>query len=128
VGPVAAAVVLLVVTAPLLYLNLYFFLLSRESWEGAARRVGVLASSCGIETGSCKIVARTGWARLVFGIPNTVFGLVWAGLLVWLAVSWLVFGVVAVPWWALGCATATVAGAVVLVWALLVKLEQPCPL
>lgn len=98
-GATPAAVVLLGLTVPLGYLNLYFFLLSREGWEGAARRVGVLASRCRIDTGTCAAVVRTGWARAIFGIPNTFFGLLWVGVLVWLAIQWLATGVVVVPWW-----------------------------
>lgn len=127
-SPTAAAVVLLALTAPLLYLNLYFLLLIRDGWAGAAKRVGFLLAKCNVDSSVCRVVVRTGWARAILGIPNTVFGLVWCGVLSGLAVWWLVTGVVVVPWWALAGAAATVLGAIVLIWALLVRLKQPCPL
>jgi uncharacterized membrane protein len=128
VSATVAAVVLLVLIAPLLYLNLYFLLLVRDGWAGAAKRVGFLLTQCNLDTSVCQVVVRTGWARAILGIPNTVFGLIWCGALLWLAVTWLQSGVVTVPWWALAGAAATVLGAVVLIWALLVRLKQPCPL
>lgn len=124
----AAAVVLLVLTAPLLYLNVYFLLLINDGWAGAAKRVGFLLTKCNVDASVCQVVVRTGWARAVLGIPNTVFGLIWCGVLIWLAVAWIGTGVIAVPWWALAGAAATLIGAVVLIWALLVRLKQPCPL
>ena len=128
VSATVAAVVLLLLVAPLLYLNLYFLLLVRDGWAGAAQRVGFLLTTCNVDSSVCRVVVRTGWARAILGIPNTVFGLIWCGVLVWLAVQWLRTGAVVVPWWALAGAAATVAGAVVLVWALVVRLKQPCPL
>jgi uncharacterized membrane protein len=128
VSAAVAAVVLVVLCAPLAYLNLYFVLLAREGWEAAAERVGIFVRACGLAGGTCAVVARTRWARLLFGVPNSMFGLVWCGLLVWLAVTWLATGVIAVPWWALAGAGATVIAAVVLIYAQVVRLKQPCPL
>lgn len=127
-SPVAAAALLAGPVAVLCYLNLYFLLLSREGWAGAARRVGVLATSCGVNTSTCAVVARTPWARVVFGVPNTVFGLLWCGALAWLAVGWIDVRRVVVPWWALAAAAATMGAAVLLIWALRFRLKQPCPL
>jgi len=128
VPPAAAAGVLLACVAVLTYLNVYFLLASRAGWEAAAKRLGVVASSCRIDTSSCAVVARTPWARVVFGIPNTVFGLAWCAALAWLAITWLRTGTLWVPWWALAAAAATVGAAVLLIWALRVRLQQPCPM
>ncbi len=123
-----AGIGVLVLLAPLTYLNLYFLALAQEGWEPAARKLGALVTACGITGDTCAVVARTRWARVMFGVPNSVFGLAWCGALLWLAVMWLQSGVVTVPWWALAAASATVVAAVVLIWALVVRLKQPCPL
>lgn len=113
---------------PLLYLNLYFFSLALEGWEEAARKIGFLVRACGVAGGSCSVVARTRWARALFGVPNSFFGLAWCGVLLWLGVTWLETEVITVPWWVLAIASSTVVAAVVLIWVLVAKLQQSCPL
>ena len=122
------AATLLARAAALAYLNVFFLLANVAGWDAAAQRFGALARRCGADTGSCALVAQTRWARVVPGVPNTVFGLVWCGALVWLAVGWLRAGAVTVPWWAHTGAAATVAAAALLIWALRTRVRRHCPL
>lgn len=126
--PALAAVTLLALAAVLAYLDVFFLLANVAGWDAAAQRFGALARGCGADTGSCALVAQTRWARVVPGVPNTVFGLAWCGALVWLAVAWLRAGVVRVPWWAHAGAAGTVAAAALLIWALRTRVRRRCPL
>lgn len=123
-----AAPALLALAAILAYLNGFFLMANVRGWDRAAQWFGALARRCGADTASCATVAQTRWARVVPGVPNTVFGLAWCGALGWLAVQWLRTGVATVPWWAHAGAGASVAAAVLLTWALRVQVRRRCPL
>jgi uncharacterized membrane protein len=124
----AAGLLLVLLTIPTLMINLYFMTLSLDRWPGLRRRLASLFQACGAETSSCALVFRTPYARVIGGVPNVYAGILWCLALIGLAGYWLVTGRVIVPWPFLAVAAATVALGIYLVHALVVVLEQPCPL
>jgi uncharacterized membrane protein len=123
-----AAVVLVVLTVPALLINLYFTSLILGRWPALRRRLATLFTTCGADTSSCAIVVKTPYARIFGGAPNVYAGILWCLALLGLGVSWLVTGRLVVPWPFLLVAAVSVLVALYLIRALVVVLEQPCPL
>src|SRR5215813_5742462 len=124
----ALAIGLVVLTVPALLINIYFTLLILRRAPGLRRRLGSMFTACGADTSSCAIVVQTPYARLFDGAPNVYVGIVWNVALLGLAVTWIASGRVRVPWAYLVVAAATVLVGVYLVYVLIAKLRQPCPL
>lgn len=124
----ALAIGLVVLTVPALLINIYFTLLILRRAPGLRRRLGSMFTACGADTSSCAIVVQTPYARLFGGAPNVYVGIVWNVALLGLAVTWIASGRVSVPWAYLVVAAATVLVGVYLVYVLIAKLRQPCPL
>ena len=124
----ALAVALVVLTVPALLINLYFILLILDRGPGLRHRLGRLFNTCGADTSSCAIVVRTPYARMFGGAPNVYVGIAWNVVLLGLALAWMVSGRAVVPWPFLLVAAASVLIGVYLVRALIVDLQQPCPL
>jgi len=124
----ALAIGLVVLTIPALLINIYFTLLILRQAPGLRRRLGSMFTACGADTSSCAIVVQTPYARLFGGAPNVYAGIVWNLALLGLAVTWIASGRVSAPWPYLVVAAATVLVGVYLVYALIAKLRQPCPL
>jgi len=124
----ALAIGLVVLTVPALLINIYFTLLILRRAPGLRQRLGSMFTACGADTSSCAIVVQTPYARLFGGAPNVYVGIVWNVALLGLAVTWIASGRVSVPWAYLVVAAATVLVGVYLVYVLIAKLRQPCPL
>ena len=124
----ALALGLIVLTIPALLINVYFTALILDRWPGLRHRLGGLFMTCGADTSSCAIVVRTPYARLFGGAPNVYVGIVWNVACLALALAWLARGRLAVPWPYLAVAAASVLVGLYLVWALIARLRQPCPL
>jgi uncharacterized membrane protein len=124
----ALAIALVVLTVPALLINLYFTLLLLDRGPGLRDSLGALFRTCGADTSSCAIVVRTPYARLFGGAPNVHVGILWNLALIGLAVWWMLTGRAAVPWPYLIVAGASVLVGLYLVRALVVDLQQPCPL
>lgn len=124
----AAALALVALTIPALLINAYFTSLSLGRWPGLRARLAGLFQACGAETSSCARVFETPYARIFGGLPNVYAGIVWCLALLALAGDWIVTGRTAVPWPYLAVAAGTLAVGAYLVHALVVVLEQPCPL
>src|SRR5215510_5736062 len=124
----ALAIGLVVLTVPALLINIYFTLLILRRAPGLRQRLGSMFTACGADTSSCAIVVQTPYARLFGGAPNVYVGIVWNVALLGLAVTWIASGRVSVPWAYLVVAAATVVVGVYLVYALIARLRQPCPL
>src|SRR5215468_2131121 len=124
----ALAIGLVALTVPALLINLYFTLLILHRWPELRHRLEVLFTTCGADTSSCVIVVQTPYARLFGGAPNVYVGIVWNLALLGLALMWIASGRVSAPWPYLVVAAATVLVGVYLVYALIAKLRQPCPL
>jgi len=123
-----AAAALAALALPALLVNLYFATLILERWPGLKRRLASLFGVCGVETGSCSIVAKTRYARIFGGQPNVAVGILWCLSLLALAGCWLAAGTIFVPWPFLMLAAASLIVAAYLIHALVVVLKQPCPL
>src|SRR5262245_17802419 len=121
-----AMLVVLLVLAMLI--NLYFIFLLFGCWGRLRARLARLFSSCGADTSTCSIVVRTPYARLFGGAPNVWLGIAWCLALAPLGVHWIVTGTAPVPWPYLFVAAGTVVVGAYLVYALIVRLKQPCPL
>src|SRR5215813_10085296 len=124
----ALAIGLVVLTVPALLINIYFTLLILRRAPGLRQRLGSMFTACGADTSSCAIVVQTPYARLFGGAPNVYVGIAWNLALLGLAVTWIASGRVSAPWPYLVVAAATVLVGVYLVYALIAKLRQPCPL
>ena len=124
----ALAIGLVVLTVPALLINIYFTLLILRRAPGLRQRLGSMFTACGADTSSCAIVVQTPYARLFGGAPNVYVGIVWNVALLGLAVTWIASGRVSAPWPYLVVAAATVVVGVYLVYALIARLRQPCPL
>ena len=124
----ALAIGLVVLTVPALLINIYFTLLILRRAPGLRQRLGSMFTACGADTSSCAIVVQTPYARLFGRAPNVYVGIVWNVALLGLAVTWIASGRVSVPWAYLVVAAATVLVGVYLVYVLIAKLRQPCPL
>jgi uncharacterized membrane protein len=125
---VAAGLALLALASCALAINLYFTALLLDRWPALRRRLGRLFNACGADTSSCAVVVRTPFARMFGGVPNVALGLLWCVALIGLAAYWMATGRVVVPWPYLVVAAGTLAVAAYLIHALVVVLEQPCPL
>jgi uncharacterized membrane protein len=124
----ALAIGLVVLTIPALLINIYFTLLILRRAPELRQRLGSMFTACGADTSSCAIVVQTPYARLFGGAPNVYVGIVWNVALLGLAVTWIASGRVSAPWPYLVVAAATVVVGVYLVYALIARLRQPCPL
>lgn len=124
----AAAGLLLALVVPALLINVYFTSLILERWARLRGRLAWLFRACGADTSTCAVVVKTPYARIFGGVPNVAVGILWCAALVALALAWLAADRLFVPWPFLVVAAGSLLVAAYLAYALLVVLEQPCPL
>lgn len=124
----AAGALLFALTFAASLINLYFTTLILGVAPGLRRRLAALFNACGAETSSCAIVVQSPYARMFGGAPNVAVGILWNLALLALAVRWIATAEATVPWPYLVVAAGSLAVAAYLIHALVVVLEQPCPL
>ncbi len=83
---------------------------------------------CRLTERTCESVVFTRDGRLLLGLPNSLFGLLYYLALLGSALARLLTGCFPLLHLLLGAALATVALGAYLTWSLLVKLRIPCPL
>ena len=127
-GSALAAALLAALALPALLINVYFSSLILDRWPVLRLSLAGLFGVCGVETGSCSLVAKTRYARMFGGLPNAFVGILWCLALFGLAGYWAATGTSVVPWPFLLTAAASVVVAGYLVHALAIVLKQPCPL
>jgi len=125
---VALAVALIALSIPTLLINIYFASLVLQCCPGLRSRLSALFNACGADTSSCAIVIETPYARLFAGAPNVLVGVLWVIALFGLAGYWLVSGTLVVPLAYLAVALGSLGVGAYLIYALVVVLEEPCPL
>lgn len=109
-------------------INLYFFTLMYGRFPRLRRILKAGARSCGVDGSVCERVVQTPYARLFGGAPNVVVGLLWNAWVTSLAVLLLVTGHFYFLQVSLLLGAASVLVALYLIFALYVRLKEPCPL